>query len=324
MLNVAMLSKWHVHAEGYANALRAMDDVKVTCVWDEDAARGKAWADAMGIPFEASLDALLARPDVDAVAVDAPTNMHCEVMVKAANAKKHIFTEKVMALTVAECNIIAEAVKRNGVKFCISFPMRTTPTALYAKQLIDDGALGDITLMRVRNGHDGALAGWLPEYWYDPATTGGGAMMDLGCHPMYAASWILGAPKRISSMFNTLTGRTVEDNSVCTIEFENKAIAVVETSLVSPFTPGLFELYGTEGTLIVYGNDIKVKSKKFGVQGWVTPDKLPAALPSPLRIFVEGVTQGKDIPFDTEAGTKLTQLMEGAYKAHKNNTVVTF
>ena len=84
MLNVAMLSKWHVHAAGYARELMAMDDVNVTCIWDEDAERGAAWAKELGVAFEADLDELLRRPDVDAVAVNCPTAMHPEVIIKAA------------------------------------------------------------------------------------------------------------------------------------------------------------------------------------------------------------------------------------------------
>ena len=66
-------------------------------------------------------------------------------------------------------------------------------------------------------GLGGALAGWLPDYWYDPETTGGGAMMDLGAHPMYHSAWMLGTPKRIQSMFCNLTGHQVEDNTISTI-----------------------------------------------------------------------------------------------------------
>ena len=159
MLRIAMLSQWHVHAKGYAQVVQGIEDACISCVWDEDAARGKAWAEELGVPFEADLDQVLARDDVDAVLIDTPTNMHKEVMIKAANAKKHIFTEKVMALTVAECDEIIEAIERNGVKFTISFPQRCEGRNLFIKEAIESGVLGTITLLRVRNCHDGALAG---------------------------------------------------------------------------------------------------------------------------------------------------------------------
>ncbi|HHY81374.1 MAG TPA: Gfo/Idh/MocA family oxidoreductase [Clostridiales bacterium] len=324
MLRVAMLSKWHVHAGGYANFLKSLDNVKITAVWDEEPERGRKWAEELQADFEENLNCLLSRDDVDGVVVDAPTAMHAEVMVAAANAGKHIFTEKAMALTVEECNQISEAVKKAGVKFCISFPARTSPQNLYAKKVVDEGLLGKITLWRNRNGHDGSLSNWLPDYWYDEKMAGGGAMMDLGCHPMYLASWFLGKPKRITSMFSYFTGREVEDNAQCSIEFENNALAIVETSLVTYRTPGMLEIYGTEGTLIINGNDIKLTSKKMPYQGWFTPTELPKPLDPPLKQWVDAITLGTPILYGLEEGTKLTELLEAAYIAHKEKRQVEF
>jgi 1,5-anhydro-D-fructose reductase (1,5-anhydro-D-mannitol-forming) len=327
MLRVAMLSQWHVHAWDYANQLRAMDNVKITAVWDEQPARGDKWAKDLGVTFEADLDTLLKRDDVDAVVVDTPTNLHTKVMVAAANAGKHIFTEKVMALTVKECEEIAEAVKRNGVKFCISFPHRTFPHNLFAKKVAEEKLLGDITLMRVRNAHNGATAGWLPAHFYDAVECGGGAMIDLGAHPMYLSRWILGKPARINSMFSSFTGRQVEDNAVSVIEFENKAVAIVETGFVTSNSPFSMELHGTNGSLFIGGPDNKVQlvsDKVGGVHGWTVPSQLPNALPSAMKQWVDGILEGKEILFGLEEGMQLTELMEAAYISHREKRQVAF
>ena len=328
MLRVAMLSGWHVHAKGYAHEINGMPDAKVTAVWDELPERGKAWAEELKVPFEPDLQKVLGRDDVDAAAVNAPTNRHAEVMVAAANAKKHIFTEKVMALTVAECDQISAAVRKAGVKFCISMPQRTSPTSLFAKKVADEKLIGEITLLRVRVAHNGASAGWLPPHFYDAVACGGGAMMDLGAHPMYLSRWILGKPARISSTFNYLTGHAVEDNAVSVIEFASKAIAIVETSFVSTHSPFALELYGTEGTLVIGGpeNRVKIMSNKIqsAVPGWIVPTQLPKALPSPLRQWVSGILQGTEIHFGLEDGTQLTELMESAYISHREGHQVAF
>lgn len=314
-----MLSKWHVHAQGYANILKSLENVKITCVWDELPSRGKDWAKELGTDFESNLNSILKRSDVDGVVVCAPTSMHADIMIAAAQAGKHIFTEKAMALTVKDCNKITENVKKHGVKFCISLPDRTDPGNLYIKKVVDDGLIGDITFLRARNGHDGALNNWLPDYWYDEKTAGGGAMMDLGCHPMYLASWILGKPKRITSMFNYFTNRAVEDNAVCNIEFQNNAIATVETSFVTYKTLSTFEIYGTEGSIIKSGESIRLISKKMdpNFSGWVTPSFLSKALPAPIIQWVNGVLKDEPIYFGTDDGTKLTELLENAYIANK-------
>ncbi len=329
MLNVAMLSGWHVHARGYANALAETPEVDITVVWDEQPERGTTWAKELGVAFEADLGAAVNRDDVDAVVCNAPTDRHAEVMVAAADAGKHVFTEKVMALTVRECREIAEAVRRAGVKFCISFPARTTPEHLFAKKVADEKLIGDVTLLRVRVAHDGASGGWLPEHFYDPVACGGGAMMDLGAHPMYLARWILGKPVRISSTFNAYTsGHEVEDNAVSVIEFANRAIGVVETSFVSSHSPGCLELYGTDGALLIGGPEraVRMMSKKIDspIPGWVAPTELPPALPLPIRQWVAGIVEGGEIHFGLEEGIQLTELMEAAYLSHQKGGQVTF
>jgi predicted dehydrogenase len=318
-----MLSKWHVHAEGYAKALAAQPDAKITCVWDDDAERGKKWAAELGVPFEGDLEKAVNRSDVDAVVVDAPTSDHKRVMVASANAGKHIFTEKALAPTVEDCKVIAEAVKKSGVKFCISHPHLITSVAQYCKQAVDEGLLGKIHYMRMRTAHAGSLYGWLPDYWYDLEKACGGAMMDLGCHPMYTAAHLLGKPKRIVSMFNNnYAPKSLDDNSVSVVEFENKAIAVLETSFISPYQANCFELLGTEGAVIAIGNEVKVRTNKFK-DGWFIPEKLPDPLPAALRLWLDGIEKGAPIPFDTEKGIALTELLENAYISDKEQRIIT-
>ncbi len=323
MIQVAMLSKWHVHAADYARTIMKSDKATITCVWDDDKERGAAWAKELGVDFEENLDTLLARKDVDAVAIDTPTSDHAVVMIAAAKAGKHIFTEKAMAPTLAECKEISAAVKENGVKFCISHPHLTSGIAQYAKKAMDDGLLGQVNYMRMRTAHEGSLRGWLPDYWYDVKKAGGGAMMDLGCHPMYTAAYLLGKPARIASMFNTTyCPPPAEDNAVSVVEFTNKAIAVLETAFVSPFSANCFELLGTEGAVVAIGNEVKIRSTKFDVTGWVTVDKLPETLPVAIDMWLESITNGTPILFGTDQGEALTELLENAYISHNEQRIV--
>lgn len=328
MLRVAMISGWHVHAKGYAKELRETSGVAITAVWDEEVERGQQWAQELNVPFEADLDTLLHRSDVDAVVVGTATNLHGQVMVAAAQAGKHIFTEKVMALTIEECHQISQAVRKADVKFCISFPHRIQPANLFAKKVVEEKWLGEITLLRVRNAHNGASAGWLPPHFYREEQCGGGAMMDLGAHPMYLARWLLGQPQSISSLFNSYTGHTVEDNAVSLIEFTNKTIAIIETGFVSSHSPFSLELYGTEGSLLVGGPEDQVHLRSNiingAVPGWIMPFELPKALPSPIQQWVKGITEGGEIHFGLEEGLQLTELMVHAYRSHRENRKVYF
>lgn len=322
MLKVAMISKWHVHAEGYARSFNKEADACVTCVWDENPERGREWAAQLEVPFVEKYDEVLARTDVDAVAICSPTNMHADLMIRAARAHKHIFTEKVMCLTTEECRRVAKTIEENGVVFTISFPHRCFPENLFIKQAIDEGMLGDITLFRVRNCHNGALANWLPDYWYDPETTGGGAMMDLGAHPMYTLYWLLGEPKTITSTFTEVTHRGVEDNAVSVIEFANGAIGVSETGFVSECNPYTLEISGTDGAMMIHGESAQWGGKATG--GKWGDLELPEKIQLPVDQWVDAVTNGTPSPFTIDEAVMLTRLMDGAYKSFESGTKFTF
>lgn len=323
-LQVAMLSKWHVHAEEYARTIQSFPDAEITAVWDEDAVRGAEWAQALGAAFEPDLDALLAREDVQAVAVDTPTSMHEEVIIKAARAGKHIFTEKVLAATLDEAKRIAAAVEQAGVKFCISFPQLTWPKVLYAKQVIEEGLLGQVSLLRIRNAHGGVSQDWLPAYWYDLAQAQGGAMLDLGAHPNYQAAFLLGKPQRAVAMFDRMMCKQdVEDNAVSVFAFENNALAVLETGFITPHSPWVMEIHGTQGSLMATGDRVRIRSEKLPMRGWYEPDaaEMPPRLPMPLRMFVDGVLLDQPIAFGLDEALMLTEMMEMNYVAQRGGHV---
>ena len=326
MIKVAMLSKWHVHASGYASQLKNSGKVEITCLWDDDTARGEAWAQELGCEFVADLDALLAREDVEAVICDTPTTAHHDILIKAAKAGKHIFTEKALCPTVAECLDVKKAIEEAGVTFVISYPQRGRPCVQFAKKMLDDGAFGKVTMVRTRDAHNGVSGNWLPDYWFEKKDAAGGAMMDLGCHPMYLLAYFLGKPKRVTGMFTNTFGKPVDENAVAIAEFADGALGVAETGFVSVGSPQTLEIYGTEGSLISHGEDCMFTSKHVAgaENGFIKPE-LPAGKISPLMQFVEALENGTPAPeaLNIDAAIALTELLENAYKGDETGTIVT-
>ena len=93
--------------------------------------------------------------------------------------------------------------------------------------------------MRCRLAHDGAVGdGWLPPQFFDPVEAGGGALVDLGCHPVYLTRLFLGGmPETVSAVYGHVTGRAVEDNAVVTMRHATGAVAIAETGFVTPRSP---------------------------------------------------------------------------------------
>ncbi len=314
-MNVAIISFWHVHAEGYTKEVIEKTSSQVTALWDEDPVRGKKYAGQFGVKYFADYEELLKDASTEGVVVNTATSEHKEIILKAIKAGKKVFSEKVLALTLTDCLEIKEALAEKNTDITLSLVKKCDSSFLFAKQMVESGALGRITYTRMRNVHNGSIGNWLPAHFYNREQCGGGAMIDLGAHPMYLLNWLLGDPKTVQSTFTDITGHGVEDNAVSVIEFENGAIGVSETGFVSLYTPTTLEISGTKGTLLVRGQVSYATQETEGK--WVTPESLPEPSPSPLKQWADnnGVSGSE---FGIEASITLTRLMEAAYKSSRS------
>ncbi|WP_409300773.1 Gfo/Idh/MocA family protein [Peribacillus sp. SCS-155] len=316
MLNIALLSKWHVHAEDYARQAIQNKNINIKVVWDEEVERGRKWAGQLEVPFESEMGKVLSDPEIDAVIVDTPTNLHKEIMIQAANNKKHIFTEKVLAFTVEDCLEILSAVKENQVQLMVSLPRLTENYYLYAQAVIDKGTLGRLTSIRCRAAHNGAVPtgegskGWLPEYFYNKQQTGGGALIDLGAHPIYLTNRLAGKAKAVTAKLQETLGYEVDDNAVVIVEYESGALGTLETSFISAGSPFQLQIFGTEGTLLIEDQTVRLKSKQTGEE-WIEPD-LPEAIPLPMEQWVDAILEAAEPTLTEEDFMRLTLINEAA------------
>ncbi|HET6383370.1 MAG TPA: Gfo/Idh/MocA family oxidoreductase, partial [Armatimonadota bacterium] len=302
MLKIALLGMAHVHADGYARQVKDDPETEIVTIWDDDPARGKAASEKWGAPHTADLDQVLGDSSIDGVVVNAPTDQHPHVILSAVRARKHVFTEKALTIGVAESDQIVKAVHETGVKFVISLPRRCSSDAQFGKKIIEQGALGDITLMRARIAHNAALDKWFHggSAWFaDAKAAGGGALFDLGCHVVDLMRWYLGEPAAVLSKHTNFSGAyPIDDNSVTVVEFKNKALGILDVAWVQRSGPNMVEVYGTEGHLLMGapGQGISLNSRKLtygdDIHGTIQPSNLPPALPSLMRQWVGAILRG--------------------------------
>ncbi|OCT12091.1 oxidoreductase [Paenibacillus pectinilyticus] len=322
MIRVAILSFWHVHAKDYARLAVEHADTEIVAVWDEIPDRGLEKAEEYGVPFYSDLGELLRNSEIDAVIVVTPTNMHQEVMIAAAKAGKHIFTEKVVATTTKACNEILAVVEQTGVKLVVSLPRLYMGFTQAAHKVIRDGSLGTVTTVRIRLAHNGALRteknpdGALPAHFFHLEQTGGGALMDLGCHPMYLTRLFLGLPESVSASFGYITGREVEDSAVATLRYPSGALGIIEAGFVNSYSQFDIEIQGTEGSLLYTRTDdqLRIRSAKMeaeGAPGWHVVTDLPK-LPSPFEQWVSHIQNGTWAKENIDLARDLTRLMEAS------------
>ncbi|MEX1030069.1 MAG: Gfo/Idh/MocA family oxidoreductase [Paenibacillaceae bacterium] len=321
MIRVAILSFWHVHANDYFKHANKHPDTEVVAIWDELPERGRREATANGVAFYESLDELLGNKEIEGVIVTTPTNQHYDVLVAAANAGKHIFTEKVIAPTSQEVKGILHAVERNHVKLTVSLPRLNDVSTLAIQDLLQQGVLGQLTLVRVRLSHNGGTAGWLPEHFFNSEQCGGGAMIDLGCHPMYLTRLFLGMPDRVNANYGYITGREVEDNAVATLSYKNGSIGIVEAGFVNDHSPFSIEIQGTKGTLLYGTPDAKLLVRSSLVpeyaNDWVEIKNVPSQGISAFEQWVQHIQQDTIAEENITIAAELTQLIEAANLSNK-------
>lgn len=325
IIRVALLSFWHVHAKDYFKQAVEHPEIEIAGIWDEQPERGRLEAEERGVPFFENLQDILSNKDIDAVIVTTPTIMHPAVITAAAKAGKHVFTEKVMALSNAECQEIVASIDHADVVMTVSLPRLNTPFTQGALGIRESGLLGELTLVRARLSHSGALPtadnpkGYLPAHFFELEESGGGAMIDLGCHPMYLTRLLLGLPESLSASFGYVTGKEVEDNAAVTLRYANGALGIVEAGFVNRASPFTLELHGTDGSAIYSAHDGKLiyrslKLEGDGVKQWHVYD-LPPALPSSFDQWVSHIRNGTKARDNIELALDLTKLMEASNRS---------
>lgn len=332
MLRVAMLSFAHVHANGYAQAVVNHPEAEIVSIWEDDAGRGKAATERFGVPYETDLEKVVSRDDVDAVVINAYTSQHPWVIKAALKYGKHVFTEKALTVKTEDADEIVAAVNKSGVKFMISLPSRTRGETLFIKEVLDKGWLGDITFMRARVAHNASLDHWFHggSAWFaDAELAGGGALFDLGCHTVDVMRWFMGKPKSVVAKINTFSDAyPIDDNSVIVVEFESKALGVLDTAWVQRSGPNPIEIRGTKGYigrdasggLILSSTDLDTG----GIRGYIKPARMPENLPMPMNQWVSAILHGTDMTITVEDGRNLTEMLERSYQAAREGREVTF
>jgi UDP-N-acetyl-2-amino-2-deoxyglucuronate dehydrogenase len=250
ILGAGIVARYH------AQAIAQTEGARLVAVSRSDAARAAESAAEFGVPCETSLEALLGRPDVDAVCVCTPSGQHAAQAVAAARAGKHVLVEKPMALTLADADAMIAAAHTAGVRLGVAFQRRTEPVYQAVHQAMASGALGtpvmgaaSVPYFRSQEYYDsGAWRGT----W---AEDGGGALMNQGIHLADLLLWFMGDVAEVSARSATLAHTVeVEDGVAASLRFKSGALgALYATTAAAPGFPHRIEVYGTKGGVQVEG-----------------------------------------------------------------------
>jgi myo-inositol 2-dehydrogenase/D-chiro-inositol 1-dehydrogenase len=222
-----------IHAESFA---RRVKGARLTAI--AVGSRAPQLAQSYGVPAEPSLEALLARPDVDAIVVTTPEEAHLDEVRKAAAAGKHMLVEKPMAADLAQCDAMIKACKEAGITYMQVQSQRFRPVHRKVRELIDEGRIGEVWQVF---SFATLAAKWTKDViearpWYvDPAN--GGLMMSHCVHSFDLMRWLAGSEAQRISAY----GRTYGDSPAKDLSFQAQIVfanGVGGQLWVSMETPG--------------------------------------------------------------------------------------
>ena len=246
MLGTGLIGDFYTRA---LQGRRTLDDVRV--VYSRTRERGRAFAARLGIAESTTdLKHAIEHPETDVVVVGLPNHLHEEAVALAAEAGKAVLCTKPLARDVDEARRILENVERTRVFAGYLEDLCYTPKSLTSVAAVRAGAIGDVTWVRSRETHPGPHSAW---FW-DGRLTGGGAIVDLGCHCIEIIRSFVGKgnrPVEVMCWTDTFVHPIDdEDNAIALIRFESGAIGQFEVSWT--FRGGMDlrdEVAGTEGTI---------------------------------------------------------------------------
>src|SRR5580765_2630416 len=324
----------------HAGALKSCADAELFAVASPSKNNARDFAKKHGIPNNfKDYRKLLEMDEIDMVVLGVPNQLHCQVTVDAASAGKHIVLEKPMCLNLAEADQMLAACRKAKVKLMYAEELCFAPKYVRLKKLLDSGALGQATLLKQSEKHDGPHA---PHFW-DVNRSGGGVTMDMGCHAIEFFRWMIGRPpiKSVYAQMSTQVHKDKtegDDNALIILEFANGCVALAEESWTK--MGGMddrAEVHGSKGVAYAdlhHGNAIETYStegydyaveKAGSTKGWtftIYEEEWNYGFPQEMAHFVDCVRNDKKPLVTGEDGRAVLEAIFAAYESARTGQKV--
>jgi predicted dehydrogenase len=214
---------------------------------DVDAAAGRAFADSHSMAFEADYARALANPEVQGVVLCTPHSQHCEQVVAAAKAGKHVFCEKPLSMSRQEVLRAVDAVRSNKVVLAVGHERRFEPPILEAMRLLKSGVLGTPLQVEGNFSQDKFLS-LAPDNWrLSSKEAPAGPMTATGIHLLDLAVGVFGEASQVFASVKQLGSSLVNGDTLATlVTFKSGGHALISAILATPFA-GRFAIYGSQG-----------------------------------------------------------------------------
>jgi 1,5-anhydro-D-fructose reductase (1,5-anhydro-D-mannitol-forming) len=315
-------------------ALGLAKDAELVAVMSRRLENAQAFAMRNGITAAYdSLDALLANPQVDAVYIATPNNLHAEQTIAAARAGKHVLCDKPMALEIADCERMIEACERHNVRLGVVFQNRYHPAHAEAHRQAQTGVLGEIQYASAQlcvgrpRGH---WQGWR----LDPAAAGSGAIVGQAVHPVDLLRFLMDSEvTEVQCMTDQQPpGRPVDDMSYTLLHFANGAHATVVAGTVVPRSANDVVLYGSNARITCratlgtppagVNQSLTVEGDNLQLQQDHSTSTSPQRFASMLEDFHTCIAAGRDAAISGRNGLQMVKIANAMLASSRHGKAI--
>lgn len=318
-----------IHAK---NMAYHVPDARIVCVSDVNEGSARQAALQMGCGFCTDYRELLRREDIDAVIIAVPTRYHREIAVEAAEARKHIFCEKPMAMNVGECREMIRAADKNHVILQIGFMRRFDESFCRAKEVIESGGIGEVVMVKSLT-HGPST----PHEWMYDMRMSNGPLAEVNSHDIDTLRWLTGSEMKsvyaIAGNYRCSGAKErypdFYDSVLMSVKMKNGMMGCIDGAQgVAYGYDARVDILGTEGlvtigdlrekTTVVFTKDGKMRGDV--VKSWVT--LFADAYVKEDISFVECVREQKKPKADGRDGMMAVAAVEAGNESIRTGRVV--
>lgn len=327
---------------GYVKHPRA----EVVALCDARRERAEARAAEFGIAPAITEDyaALLANPDVDAVELLTPTFLHAKQIIAALEAGKHVSCQKPIAVSLKEVEAIEAAAARAEVTFRVTENFYYYPPILQALELLEAGAIGEASLVRIHTTRAAAITDPTIERYADaaawrrkPERNLGGVMFDDASHKYATAMLWAGDVTEVSAMVTQTDDFVHETPAAALLRFDRGALGIIDyahqpgLTIRGKYTPvdELFEIHGSLGTIWVTQGQAETNDlapvllrTSDGLDEFDVPADYALSFDGAATDFVDGLIEGRQPRQDLATARRVLEVAHAVYESARNGRTV--
>ena len=318
-------------SKNHLEAIAKVPELELVAVCDTVVERARAVGEVYGVPAFASLEDMLAAVPSHLVTVCTPSGLHPQHGIVAAQAGRHVVTEKPMAISLEGADRLVQACDAAGVHLFVVKQNRLNPPIQLLKRAVDKGRFGRIFMANVTVRWTRPQDYYDQESWRGTWEFDGGAIMNQASHYVDLMQWLVGPVESVMAKTATQARRIeAEDSGVAVLKFRSGALGVIEVNVLTypRNLEGSITILGEKGSVKIGGTAVN-RVEHWAFETYDDDDKLvDAANTSPPNVYGFGhegyyrnllpVLRGEAKPdTDGRAGRKSLELILGIYESAK-------